>query len=104
MDVPLPALLEIHPILPTAEPLCLTSRRLNCNVLQVIAKPLLYCLPSMLELARAFSAPASSVPQLLGLPEPEGEARSSSAHTSLAFGWIRKVQQSSARGDRRGGM
>jgi len=69
--VPLPAPLEIHPVQPTPEPLCLTSPGLNGSVLQVVAKPRLYCLPSTLGLGRAFSAPASSVPQLLGLLELE---------------------------------
>lgn len=104
VDVPLPALLEIHPVQPTAEPLCLTSWRVNSNVLRVVAKPRLFCLPSTLGLDRAFSALASSVPQLLGLLEPEWEAGSSLALISLTFGWMREVQQSSARWNRRGGM
>lgn len=104
MGLPFPVPLEIQPIQPTAEPWCLTSRRLNSNLLQAVAKLPLFCLLSMLELGRAFSAPASSVPQFLGLLEPEQETRSSLALTSLAFAGVRKVQQSSARGNRRGGM
>lgn len=88
MDVLLPAPLEIHPVQQTDEPFCLTSQRLKSKVLQVVAKLPVFCLPSMLELDRAFSPQTTSVPELIGLPEPEQEG-GSLALTSFTFSWIR---------------
>lgn len=82
--------------------LSLAFQRLNRSLLQVEAEPELLCLLSTLELGRALSGLASFVPQLLGLLDPDRKQKVLWLFL-LTFGWIRKVQQSNARGNRREG-